>query len=350
MLLQCVTFLYAKYGHMHYYCCHEYKQYRCILGVAKDIVQKLEDQLNYLDTYTNPKLLQCFHVHCKECQIPGCQGSSLHFTSTISWRLWKNTRRKRTTEGVATGVALQQQSSHCTEHVDEELKLYCETCSEVICFKCVSTKWGRHHGHDYEPINEAFQKYKEETSAFLVPMGNQFTRINQALTNLETCSAEVDVRQDLVKANIEGTVRELHGMLEARKTELLHHLQEMSLSKHKSLAAQKDLLETTRAQLHSCEGFVRQSIKTECQSEVLKMRKTIVHQAKELTTEFPPSFLKPCTEPDMMFSAPGDATTVLQQYGDVSSMSMVEPAKCHAMGEGRNSYCGGEVYSNCAGC
>ena len=32
-----------------------------------------------------------------------------------------------------------------------------------------------------------------------------------------------------------------------------------------------------------------------------------------------------------MFSAPGDATTVLQQYGDVSSMSMVEPAKCHAM-------------------
>ena len=158
--------------------------------MAKDIVQKLEDQLNYLDTYTNPKLLQCFHVYCKECQIPGCQGSSLHFTSTISWRSCKkekDTAIAETTEGVATGVALQQQSSHCTEHVDEELKLYCETCSEVICYKCVSTKWGRHHGHDYEPINEAFEKYKEEeTSAFLEPMGNQLTRINQALTNLET--------------------------------------------------------------------------------------------------------------------------------------------------------------------
>ena len=64
------------------------------------------------------------------------------------------------------------------------------------------------------------------------------------------------------------------------------------------------------------------------------MRKTIVHQAKELTTEFLPSFLKPCTEPGIIFSAPGDATTVLQQYGDVSSMSMVDPAKCHAMGRG----------------
>ena len=190
-----------------------------------------------------------------------------------------------TTEGVATGVALHQQSSHCTEHVNEELKLYCETCSEVICYKCV-TKWGNHHSHDYESIEEAFEKYKEEISAFLRPMGNQLMRIDQALTDVETCSAEVDDQQDLVEANIEGTVRELHIVLEARKTELLNRLQEISHSKHKSLAAQKDQLEATQDQLHSCEGFVRQSIKTECQSEVLKMRKTIVHQAKELTTEF----------------------------------------------------------------
>ena len=253
----------------------------------------------------------------------------------------KDTAIAETTEGVATGVALQQQSSHCTEHVDEELKLYCETCSEVICYKCV-IKGGRHHSHDYESISDAFEKYKEEISAFFEPMGNQLTRIDQAMTDVETCSAEIDVQQDLVEANIEGTVRELHILLEARKTNLLNRLQEISRSKHKRLAAQKDQLETTQAQLHSCEGFVRQSIKTECQSEVLKIRKTIVHQAKELTTEFPPSLLKPCTEPDMMFSAPGDVTTVLQQYGNVSSMSMVDRAKCHAMGRGLETATVGE--------
>ena len=120
---------------------------------------------------------------------------------------------------------------------------------------------------------------------------------------------------------IEGAVRKLCKVLEARKIELLKQLEEISRGKLQSLAAQKDQLKTTQAQLHSCEGLVRQSIKT--QSEMVKMRKTIVHQAKELTTEFQPSFLKSCTEPDMMFSAPGDTTTVLQQYGDVSSMSMM---------------------------
>ena len=253
----------------------------------------------------------------------------------------KDTAIAETTEGVATGVALQQQSSHCTEHVDEELKLYCETCSVVICYKC-AIKGSRHHSHDYESINEAFEKFREEISAFLKPMGKQLTRIDQALYDLETCSAEVDVRQDLVEANIESTVRELHIVLEARKAELLNNLQELSRSKHKSLAAQKDQLETTQAQLHSCEGFVRQSIKTEHQSEVLKMKKTIVHQAKELTTEFQSFFLKPCTEPGIIFSAPGDATTVLQEYGHVSSMSMVDPAKCHAMGRGLETATVGE--------
>ena len=343
--------------------------------MAEKVVQKLEDQLNCsicLDTYTNPKLLQCFHVYCKECLVrlvardqqgklsltcPNCRQatpvpdtgvsglqSAFHINHLLEiveeHKKEKNTAIAETTEGVATGVALQQQSSHCTEHVDEELKLYCETCSKVICYKCV-TKWGKHHSHDYQSISDAFEKYKEEISTFFAPMGNQLTRIDQALTDVETCSAEIDIRQDLVEANIEGTVRELHIVLEARKTNLLNRLQEISRSKLKSLAAQKDQLETTQAQLHSCEGFVRQSIKTGCQSEVLKMRKTIVHQAKELMTEFQPSFLKPCTQPDMMFSAPGDATTVLQQYGDVSSMSMFDP-KCHAMGRGLETATVGE--------
>ena len=286
---------------------------------------------------TLPNMPNCRHATpVPDTGVSGLQ-SAFHINHLLEiveeHKKEKDTAIAETTEGVATGVALQQQSSHCTEHVDEELKLYCESCSEVICYKCV-TKWGKHHSHDYESISDAFEKYKEEISTFLEPMGNQLTRINQALTNLETCSAEVDVRQDLVEANIEGTVRELHIVLEARKTELLNQLQEISRSKRKSLAAQKDLLETTQAQLHSCEGFVRQSIKTECQSEVLKMRKTIVHQAKELTTESPPSFFKPCTEPDMMFSASGDATAVLQQYGNI--------LKCHATGKGLETATVGE--------
>ena len=39
-------------------------------AVAKQAIKKLEDQLTCaicLDAFKDPKLLQCFHIYCKEC-------------------------------------------------------------------------------------------------------------------------------------------------------------------------------------------------------------------------------------------------------------------------------------------
>ena len=41
--------------------------------MAKEALEKVEEQLNCyicLDTYTDPKLLQCFHVFCRQCLVP----------------------------------------------------------------------------------------------------------------------------------------------------------------------------------------------------------------------------------------------------------------------------------------
>ena len=42
--------------------------------MAEEVLKKLfEEQLNCsicLDTYTDPKLLQCFHVYCRQCLVP----------------------------------------------------------------------------------------------------------------------------------------------------------------------------------------------------------------------------------------------------------------------------------------
>ena len=40
--------------------------------MAENTIKKLEDQLNCiicLDTYTDPKILQCFHIYCKQCLV-----------------------------------------------------------------------------------------------------------------------------------------------------------------------------------------------------------------------------------------------------------------------------------------
>ena len=40
--------------------------------MAEEVLQKLEEQLNCSicpDTYTDPQLLQCFHVYCRQCLV-----------------------------------------------------------------------------------------------------------------------------------------------------------------------------------------------------------------------------------------------------------------------------------------
>jgi hypothetical protein len=188
--------------------------------MAEMALQKVEDQLNCsicLDTYTDPKLLQCFHVYCKECLVrlvvrdqkgklslscPSCRQDTPvpdtgvsglqsafhinHLLEIMEEHKKEDTAITEATEGVPSEVAVGQQPSHCTEHIDEVLKLYCKTCSEVICYKCAIKGLGRHHNHDFETIEDAFERYKENISAYLAPIGNQLTSIDQALSHTHT--------------------------------------------------------------------------------------------------------------------------------------------------------------------
>lgn len=67
---------------------------------------------------------------------------------------------------------------HCIKHaeLEEELKLYCETCGELICLRC-ALKGGRHHDHNYAFLSEAFEKYTKDVSVFVEPMEKQVETI-----------------------------------------------------------------------------------------------------------------------------------------------------------------------------
>jgi predicted RNA-binding Zn-ribbon protein involved in translation (DUF1610 family) len=76
---------------------------------------------------------------------------------------------------------------YCSVHPGEAVKLFCETCGEVVCHKC-ALKSGRHHSHDYEELNEAFEKYIREITPSFEPMKKQVTTIIRALYHLPWCS------------------------------------------------------------------------------------------------------------------------------------------------------------------
>ena len=192
--------------------------------MAGKVLKQLEEQLNCsicLDTYTDPKLLQCFHVYCRQCLVPlvdrdqqgqlgltcpicrqvtpvpdrGVAGlqSAFHINRFLQIKesLQRPENPQATLEEAApTDVNPVKKTSHCFVHEGKELELYCETCGELICTRC-ALKGGKHHDHSYEDLGQAFRKYEEEISSSLKPMEKQVTIMKKALAQLDARCGEI---------------------------------------------------------------------------------------------------------------------------------------------------------------
>ena len=339
--------------------------------MAEEVLKKLEEQLNCsicLDTYTDPKLLQCFHVYCQQCLVPlgvrdqqgqlsltcpacrqvtpipdrGVAGLKPAFHINHLLEIYKDSVKKldnpaatpeEAVGGTKVATPSRNMAEYCFEHTKEELKLYCETCGELVCYHCV-IQGGKHHDHDHALLKVAFEKYKKDITSSLEPMEKQVIIIEQALEKLNTRCGEISDQRAAIEDTVHITFRRLREVLTVKETELIGQLHQMTQAKLKGLAAQSDQIETTLAKLNSCLHFMRESLRTGNESDVLMMKANTVQQVKELTTPFQQDMLKPNTEADMIFSALVDMTAMCQDYGQVLSQNQLDLSNCQVTGKG----------------
>ena len=381
---------------------------------AKQALKKLEDQLTCaicLDGYKNPKLLQCFHIYCKDCLqrlvvtdrqdqpslcCPTCRQSTLlppatgvsglqsafhiHHLFEIQDILKKVkdpqkllcekcTKTTRTATNFCRDcgeficekctemhnewkelskhevVSLQQIQSnikqlvppkkvtlYCSQHESMKLDLYCETCGELICLHCTVNKHSRPQ-HKYDLVGDTIERHKAEITASIEPVEEQVGVVSQALKQFDLRSHELDELEVAMETNIGQEIQKLQELLEVRKAELVGQMKQHIKRKKKNLATQKDEVEKVHTQLASCLSFVRESLRTGSQGEVLLMKKAVMKQIKEMTDNFKPDMLPPCELANIKFTPSSELTKACQQFGRIYLQQTV-PEKCYATGKG----------------
>ena len=348
--------------------------------MAEKTLKKFEEELNCsicLDTYRDPKLLQCLHAYCRKCLVKlvvrdqqgqliltcpicrhdtpvpanGVAGLQPAFQINHLLEIMEEHKKaaadlpasaEKAERDFASLASRDKVKVCCREHAGKEVELFCETCGEPVCVKCV-IKGGKHHSHDCEELDKAFERYTVEVTASLEPMEKQVTTITKALAQLDAHCEGIFAQQAAVEADIHTAFGKLQCILDTRKTELIGQLHHITQRKLKGLAVQRDQLETTLAQLSSCLGFMRESLKTGSHEEVLSMKSSVVKQVKELTTTFPPDMLKPSTEADVIFTALADVATACRNYGRVLAPGLPDPLKCYVIGKGIKAAVVGEI-------
>ena len=182
--------------------------------MSEETIKKLEERLKCaicLDTYADPKLLQCFHVFCRDCLV----------------RL----------------VVRDQQG---------QLSLTCPNCCQAtpIPANGVTGLQSAFQVNDFLEIMKEHQKSKDAPTSEEGVKGDTAPPTSSKKVS-PYCSVHADKelnehhekisdQRAVIEADIHRTTQQLHEIIDTRKTELISQLHQKTQEKLKGLAVQED--------------------------------------------------------------------------------------------------------------
>ena len=328
-----------------------------------EALRELEDQLTCVicfQLYTEPKVLACHHVfcrgclarlvvrnerqdlevHCSTCRQPtpvpqnGIAGlqSAFHINQLFEVRKKLQANSDTKTEQ-ASSIAATTVGDICTRHRNEEKKLFCKTCRELICSHCVF-RGEKHHSHEYALIPQVCDEVKAQIELHLEPLESQNSLVKGALQNLDAYVEELYENQGAVETRMRKAVKQLHDEV---VTECTRQLYKLTQERVEELAPYRDQLETSHSQIGQCVELLRGKIENENPVGLIKMKNVLIKKAKDLGDEFriesllhnKTGFVKVYLDVDRIASTIKDSMNVY--FSDVCS------AKSQASGAGLHS-------------
>ena len=196
------------------------------------------------------------------------------------------------------GRAISKSSSYfCSAHPTEILKYYCSTCEALACSDCLLD----HTNHicnrlaNVACIERAeLESISNEVHIFGPVLSDAIKQINVFLDYLNTNSTRV-------ASGINGIFDTLISLVEKRRKELLHDLDETVISKKIQLEIQKESLQSTASQLQLITDSCASAISDYSDAEALAVKKFIQKAAKQLVEEMKTADTNPVTNCALTF-------------------------------------------------
>ena len=229
-------------------------------------------------------------------------------------------------------IPLTKKVAYCLQHSGKKLKIYCETCGELICNDCTIRL---HQGHNYDLVTDTFQRHKEEIVSSLQPVKRHLATVNEVIQSMDTRKQDIKEQRVTIEADIHKQINRLLQALDQHRTEFVSQLDQLTQQKLNDLAAQKDQCKLVQTQLSSCLDYVESSLKTSTEREILAMKSTVLKQVQQITAEFNPNTLAPEQKANMLLVIENvqDLHHTCQRFGKVVAQS-VSPEQCYATGDG----------------
>ena len=284
-------------------------------------IQHLFEVREALEKVRNPKKTQCdkcgegeVQGFCRDCGQFICQ----HCLDTH--RKWRELQSHEISsldevqETASKMVTPKKVTTLCTKHPTEPIKIYCETCDQLICRDCTVKT---HRDHNYDLVPDAFPKHRDAILAYLDPIKTEHASVVETIARLNTRSSKLDGQGVEAKGKVDVEVDKLHAILEACRRDLHSEIDSKVHQGKKEMAAEIDQHELRQAQLSSCVEFVEGSLQSGVEEEVLSMKTQVEQRTQQMAAEFNPQQLQLGPE-QVLHVVCADLSPACQALGEVS--------------------------------
>ena len=235
---------------------------------------KCENEID--DNPAFSKCLQCNFFLCEDC-------TTLHKKQRST-----KTHEIATLRELEEGVVQQPLKKHyCSEHKEEELKVYCRTCQKVVCRDCT---FDSHKQHDYILVEKVQKELTREMERLMSRVAKKKEKFQSYLYTLDRACEKEQLKLTSHKAKTDKLFDDSVAKLEALITSLRRHqatlnasIDDVSSEHHSQLLAQKEVLQTHLARIMSGLTFPRQLISLNNATHLAMMNKEVCTQLHVLT-------------------------------------------------------------------
>ena len=201
----------------------------------------------------------------------------------------------------------------CAKH-DMQLRLYCETCRELICHDCTVKS---HDGHNFDLITDQnAETHKKRILDSFNKLSDLIQVLDEAAGSVVTQTESIRQRASTAKADIESSASQIQNSLDKRRDELIVQVDGFTREPSARLQEHSTCLESLREQIIHCKAFMSESLEHCGPIGMLSVEQTICRYIQEISEEV--KLIPPLSEQlSIHFNCHKELTRASRYFGEV---------------------------------
>ena len=261
------------------------------------LVENLKKQVTCsicLDTYTDPKILSCFHTFCCKClekharkthrqgkfRCPECQAEidlpeGNRFDRLPTSFIHNSLLGLLETED--REVLLKP--PFCSQHKKERLRYFCSSCEACICPVCFAED---HRGHDFDVIEKAVQEDKKYIMLNVDTIKEKANLFREEIRKSQKTSEDVDMIIAIAKQQVSEAAQHVITKTRQQEKQLLESLEMTRKKRIERINSAKHELESLVKQMNQAVQFAENLVQRSSALDIIQTMTALKQKFEEL--------------------------------------------------------------------